>query len=157
MKAIDDVCRCIFEDQERSCGSENVSLISRFESQISLLSQYRARTRSKGNNGKKKKKRSKLKKDSVEELDPSEEEENSDKDKEKKKKKHLKRNICERYIEIVVDQNTLEQEEREKLISEDEKVSVSDVFWKGKERFTNQRLVGPRSYVLKRYIDMCIR
>ncbi|GJT57160.1 hypothetical protein Tco_0992214 [Tanacetum coccineum] len=48
MKAIDDVCRCIFEDQVHGCGTENVSLISKFESENSLLRGCRDGTRSKG-------------------------------------------------------------------------------------------------------------
>ncbi|GKD94384.1 hypothetical protein Tco_1374221 [Tanacetum coccineum] len=48
MKAIDDVCRCIFEDQVHGCGTENVSLSSKFESENSLLRECRDGTRSKG-------------------------------------------------------------------------------------------------------------
>ncbi|GJT57158.1 hypothetical protein Tco_0992212 [Tanacetum coccineum] len=75
---------------------------------------------------------------------------------EKKKKKHLKRNICERRIGIVVDHNTLEQEERERFISEDEKVSIFDVFWKGKEKIHQPKNGRSLKLVLKRYIDMCL-
>ncbi|GJZ21978.1 hypothetical protein Tco_0559017 [Tanacetum coccineum] len=57
---------------------------------------------------------------------------------------------------IVVDHNTLEQEEKERLISEDEKVSVSDVFWKGKEKIHQPKNGRSPKLVLKRYIDMCL-
>ncbi|GJT57159.1 hypothetical protein Tco_0992213 [Tanacetum coccineum] len=76
--------------------------------------------------------------------------------KEKKKKKCSKRKIGERRIEIVADHNIREQEERERLISEEEKVSLSNVSWKRKEKIHQPKNGRSPMLVLKRYINMCL-
>ncbi|GJZ21979.1 hypothetical protein Tco_0559018 [Tanacetum coccineum] len=76
--------------------------------------------------------------------------------KEKKKKNRSKRKICERRIEIAADHNTCEQEERERLISKEEKVSLSNVSWKRKEKIHQPKNGRSPMLVLKRYIDMCL-